>query len=146
MAEDFTMKVNVELSKDVAEQVTARPKECWRNAIIGLAVLPEAYYVEGWIITASGLVVEHAWLELDGELVDPTLYQDKGTRYFPGPRRDLDSVSTFLLDGDEAHTSLLKPGLNLPLVSNNTEGLPEYKAAFNRAWEEVTENLSTDSG
>ena len=113
---------------------------------MGLTELPQASYVEGWIITASGLVVEHAWLELDGELVDPTLYREEGTRYFPGPKRDLDSVSTFLLDGDEAHTSFLKPGLNLPLVSNSTEGSTEYSAAFNRAWKELSENLATDSG
>jgi hypothetical protein len=131
------MKVNAELSRNVAGKVAARPKECWRNAIMGLAVLPGAFYVEGWIITTSGLVVEHAWLELDDEMVDPTLYQEKGTRYFPGQRYDLDTVSTFLLDGDEAHTSLLRPGLTFPLACNSTERFPEYSAAFNRAWKEA---------
>lgn len=56
--------------------IGAKPKECWRNAFMAL-VLPElkgARYVEGYVVLQQhNLVLEHGWLDLRGQIVDPTL-------------------------------------------------------------------------
>ncbi len=126
------MRVNFALSRQLAEQVKAIPKECWRNAYLALTCLPTAKYVEGWAITASGLMVEHGWLEYEGEIVDPTFSLGdsreklQATAYFPGVRYCL----------DEAMGLLAKRDGQLPLVWAHGWGgmdCPEYAEAYEQA-------------
>ncbi len=78
--------LNEELSKRV--QAAVKPGSCWRNAFTALALadLAGAEYVEGWVVTkGSRQIIEHGWLENDGEVVDPTL-PGEVEAYFAGLR------------------------------------------------------------
>lgn len=80
------MEIDRDLSQIAAKTVRGRPKSAWRTAcqvLCSLAALEEGFYVEGWAVTLDNqLVIEHAWLELDGRIVDPTRWQDD-LAYFP---------------------------------------------------------------
>lgn len=73
-------------SAHVAALIRARRQECWSNArkaILRIADYAEASYVEGWVVTDRGLVIEHGWIVRDGKIIDPTL-ADRVMTYFPG--------------------------------------------------------------
>jgi len=86
----------VKLPKDVEESrrvqknkdVRAQPGQCFANAYRTVMFLPkfgDATYVEGFAVTPSGLCMEHAWVERDGRIIDPTL-PDDDLVYFGGLR------------------------------------------------------------
>ena len=82
-------EVDYQLSVDIAQQVSAQPKHCWHNSILGQQVLPNALYIEGWIVVPEGVVIEHGWLEMESKIVDPTLVpriheESEVPRYFSG--------------------------------------------------------------
>lgn len=62
-----------------------RPKECYRNAqleamaLIGIANV-SVKYVEGYVDPGVGIGVEHAWLSVNGKVVDPTVRLKDGSR------------------------------------------------------------------
>ena len=74
-----SLPVNQPLSEQVAQEVRAKPRACFHNASLGLlfstseSPLRRALYVEGKCYFISGFPADHAWLELDGEIIDPTL-------------------------------------------------------------------------
>jgi hypothetical protein len=73
-----SLSVNQPLSERVAREVDAKPNECLHTASRGLlcsdasSPLRHARYVEGTCYTDAGYPFDHAWLELDGEIIDPT--------------------------------------------------------------------------
>ncbi len=86
------MTKNVELSLKLAkdQRIGAKPKQCWKNAFKILLYCDEyeyeAVYVEGiFVDTVASFEIEHGWLEVDGQIVDPTLPLHDGV-YFPGLR------------------------------------------------------------
>jgi hypothetical protein len=86
------MEINRELSHEIARKTKATTWKTWANAVKAINYLegqPVAY-IEGWIVLDEkngSLVVEHGWLELNGEIIDPTLWGLNCT-YFPGVRID----------------------------------------------------------
>jgi hypothetical protein len=81
------MNKNVGRSKKLKKAIHAKARECWTNAWVAIATQDEyenATYVEGAVI-AFGDVVEHGWIEHEGEIIDPTLL-DANITYFPGLR------------------------------------------------------------
>ena len=77
---------DIGVSQKVAVLVSALPKQCWfncRRAVEGLDEFAEASYVEGWALGENCPAYEHAWLVLDGKIIDPTL-PDSSLTYFPG--------------------------------------------------------------
>lgn len=89
-----------ELSDAAAECVDAKPKQCYRNAVMSLVLADhwllgdshDLVYVEGTIIV-DGLPIpfEHGWLELkDGTVIDPTSAvvqsSDTNVDYYPAVR------------------------------------------------------------
>lgn len=82
--------INIRLSQEAAAKVNAKTKECFLNSFRALAYYPDVTYIEGWIIAFRGLVTEHGWLEINDEIVDPTLILNhdihRETLYFPGVR------------------------------------------------------------
>lgn len=87
----FPMKKNVELSLQLSrdKRIGVKPKQCWYNSFKSLFYCEEyqyeAIYVEGILVDLSGFCTEHGWLEIDGQIVDPTLPENDGI-YFPGLR------------------------------------------------------------
>ena len=81
------MNKNIEKSKRLKRLIHAEARECWANAWNAIKTQDEykdATYVEGAVI-AFGDVVEHGWIEHEGEIIDPTLL-DANVAYFPGLR------------------------------------------------------------
>lgn len=77
---------SIRIAQDKRVEVTA--KQCFCNSANVLFHHPEyseATYVEGVVIVKKKLLIEHGWIEKDGELIDPTL-PDHGIIYFPGLR------------------------------------------------------------
>jgi hypothetical protein len=82
------MRVNRELSQELAQKIKAIPNSCWLNAVEALAYLPDqAAYIEGWIVEGESYqVIEYGWLALNGEIIDPSLNTRNVWEYFPGLR------------------------------------------------------------
>ena len=125
------MIVNRELSARMAEKVGAEPKQCFLNAWQALQCeheLEGGLYVEGWAVTDDdALVIEHGWLELGGEIVDPTVYDPPARAYFPVLR----------FDRDQARAELAANDGELPIVWRYGQGAasPEYRQAYEDALE-----------
>lgn len=67
-------------------------KNRWDNAFFILPHLPGATYIEGWGVLHKGFnLFEHAWLEYEDKIVDPSLWQRK-VAYFPGLYFSLDEA------------------------------------------------------
>jgi len=84
MPKKKNIELSLKLSKD--KRIGVRSQECYYNCYKTLSHCEEfqnAFYVEG--ICFSGFTFEHGWLEIDGQIVDPTLPEDQGI-YFPGLR------------------------------------------------------------
>lgn len=87
----FPMRKNFALSEALAKdkRVRARKRQCFKNAFNVVSNCPEfaeATYVEGIVVPAKQpLLIEHGWLEIDNQIVDPTL-TDAHWTYFPGLR------------------------------------------------------------
>lgn len=84
---------DVASSHAVADRVDAKPKDCWRNALIAVLTLDDlsdAFYVEGVALYEdTGLPVAHGWIvDADGMIVDPTavLLTEGRVRYFEEAR------------------------------------------------------------
>lgn len=84
------MLKNNDLSRVLAAhpKVNPVPKMCYRNAARVVQRVPgyeHATYVEGIAVSEIGMLIEHGWVEHDGEILDPTLPDEK-MAYFPGLR------------------------------------------------------------
>jgi hypothetical protein len=122
------MKLNVKLSRELAQQVWAEDKDCYRNAVRAVPILPGAVYVEGWVITSFGLVTEHGWIEHNGEVVDPTpTYAEQADgKYFPGVRYTLPDLAKLMN----------RRGAKVPFVfGKNVHGMDnrDYRIAYRDA-------------
>lgn len=92
-------------SLDAADAIRARPRECYRNAIMALFViagLQDATYVEGVYVTNTGIPFDHGWIETpDGRIIDPTVALLERSRsedggavlYYPGERFSREDVT-----------------------------------------------------
>lgn len=72
----------------VGTEIHATRQRCFFNAFRAVTALSDyqnATYVEGIAVTTAGLILEHGWVERDGEIVDPTI-NDEHLVYFPGLR------------------------------------------------------------
>jgi hypothetical protein len=126
---------NIYESNRTNKLVAARAKQCYNNAFRVVSTLPEyaeATYVEGLVVLPGGLLIEHGWVERDGEVIDPTLLYD-GIAYFPGLRfRGVRGIA-------EAMTTIPKPGYtreDLPIFYRMGWGgadSAEFRAARDRA-------------
>lgn len=129
--------VNKDLSQQLFSQLALNTKvsikHCAHNAFRVLPYLVGANYIEGWAVAQEKfLVFEHAWLEHDAEIIDPTLWMME-IAYFPGLWFAPFDVEQALANNNKlplAHTKK-SPRLNTPSNSND----PDYW----KAWEEATQ-------
>lgn len=59
------------------------PRQCYRNAQVNALNLPQAdgiilRYAEGFFSMGWGLGIEHAWLTINGKILDPTIRDPQG--------------------------------------------------------------------
>lgn len=114
--------LDLDKSKEIANRIDAKPKQCFYNAYKALDYLPtEAKYIEGWVL--KDIAIEHAWIELGGAIIDPTLYLTPPDSYYPGVRL---SAAELL--------ELIVKHRDLPIAYRlfETDKYPAYKAAFDQ--------------
>jgi len=124
------MNKNIEKSKKLRKAIRAKASQCYANAwdaIESQEDYQDATYVEGMAVV-NGLVLEHGWIEHEGEIVDPTLLE-VNIAYFPGlrfkGRAGLDS--TWRIPG------MLESGMKLPIFYRfgwGGVGSPEFLQAI----------------
>lgn len=124
----MNQQIDRELSQKVAQAIKARMGQCYHNAYMALFELPKgAQYVEGYIVTyPKEYIVEHGWVELDGKIIDPTLFNKPNIIYFPGLR----------FEGPLAVTAAM--GAELPVSDPDDEGGPITQGimeAYADAWD-----------
>ena len=79
---------NLDKSCELASQLPFERKYPFRNAFEAVQVLSDrAYYVEGFAVHAIA-VMEHGWVELNGEILEPTTVwrEHADVEYFTGLR------------------------------------------------------------
>ena len=78
-----TLKVDNEMSKWVAETIDSKPEYYFMNALLSMYLMPEpdkARFCIGFYRYRYSLdiyVIEHAWIEYKGVIIDPTLVLNK---------------------------------------------------------------------
>lgn len=70
--------INLALSEQVAKRIKAVPQRCFKNckdAILSVPDLADGRYCEGYVCLEpeEGAIHEHAWIELKGQVIEPTL-------------------------------------------------------------------------
>lgn len=134
------MSVDRYLSRLIAGKIEAQSGACYGNAWNALIwhggpgnPLEGGRYVEGWAVNAETLLVfQHAWVELDDRIVDPSLADQEGIIYFPGLRLDRLAARQAVIEQGEGLT-WQDTGFALP---ND----PEYQRAYLAAWDYVLSN------
>jgi hypothetical protein len=113
----FNREKSWRLAKYAAEVLF--PGYCWYNALTSLRSFPDwfdegAKYVEGHAIPASaGMPRPHGWIqESNGDIVDPTWFDETEIEYFPGIIYSLDDLQgvdaeslPYVLDGKEGRNN-----------------------------------------
>ena len=79
--------VNADLSRGLAEWITMRPGECFYNAHKAAEKMPGAFYVEGWAVTQAAGLTDHGWIEVEGEIVDPSWAASGFGKYYAAAER-----------------------------------------------------------
>src|ERR1700677_4865163 len=82
------MNKNVDKSKKLKKTIRSKSQQCFANAWDAIETLEEyknATYVEGLAVLEGIMVIEHGWIEHEGEIIDPTLLEETMV-YFPGLR------------------------------------------------------------
>jgi hypothetical protein len=67
------MLLDIPTSVAITDTIKFVPKECYANCvrtILQVRELSKATYVEGW--QCNPVPHEHAWIEMDSKIVDPT--------------------------------------------------------------------------
>ena len=93
------------LSLEIAKNIKSKAKNSFDNAYKAAKLLDKAMYVQGFLVKAEKPYqpIEHSWIELEENLVDPSLPHFKNTAqefyYFPAHRL---SVKQLLAAVEEA--------------------------------------------
>jgi hypothetical protein len=115
-----------DLSDEVGVLVEAENKECYLNAFRGMSEIDgECYYVEGFAVPGDfPIIAAHAWLEVDGKIVDPTpAYRNGDHVYFPA----------ILYTRARACEGAIKNGSVLPIIDLEFMRDPLVQAAYSAA-------------
>ena len=98
-------EVDKKMSKWVAKNIDSKPKHYFMNVLMGMYLMPEpdkAIFCMGYhrnIQRKDNWVIEHAWIEYNGVIIDPTLvlkkYRLEDYIYFSVGCFELEEISDF---------------------------------------------------
>ncbi|MGQ9870902.1 hypothetical protein [Leptodesmis sp.] len=93
-------------SQELAQHVKSKTKATFDNAYRGALATKTATYVQGFlVIPGRRKPLEHAWLELDDCLIDPSLpYLNRGSQdlyYFPAQRLSVKQLKAAVEEAKE---------------------------------------------
>ena len=113
--------IDKKMSKWVAKNIDSKPRHYFMNALMGMYLMPEpdkAIFCMGYhrnIQRKDNWVIEHAWIEYNGVIIDPTLIMNdelplEGYNYFEVMRFTLeeitDSYEEHMMNDAEYHDDL----------------------------------------
>lgn len=114
-------KFNYELSQDLHNRIEFEQNACFSNAVKALNLLPDAEYVEGYAVSPKSTEpFLHAWLEFNGEIIDPSL-PDGNHKYFPAERRSKAEYLEFV-----KQVEILKAQEPRTLPEDKRQNLPQH--------------------
>jgi hypothetical protein len=100
-------ELDIERSQALGQTMGAPAKQPWQKAYRAALSLPEAEYVQGFLVVpgAPFRPLEHAWLELENSRIDPNLshqYPSPSQRfYFPAQRLSLTQLKAAITAAQE---------------------------------------------
>lgn len=98
---------NLSLSRLIARRIRAQKRSCYLNAWRSVECCTELdglFYTEGWVVEPQGIVIEHAWLEQDRIIIDPTLNSPPCIAYFPSLRLNrVQAIEQAISTGGKLH-------------------------------------------
>jgi hypothetical protein len=99
-------ELDIERSQALSQTIGATAKQPWQNAYRAALSLPEAEYVQGFLVVpgAPFKPLEHAWLELECSRIDPSLPQPPSPSqrfYFPAQRLSLTQLKAAITEARE---------------------------------------------
>jgi len=95
------------LSKEIAERIKSKAKSPFENAYRAAITTEGVSYVQGFLVIAGkpSSPLEHAWLEKDDRIIDPTLPYLGGTaadlHYFPAQRIRVKQLKALVEEAQE---------------------------------------------
>lgn len=66
-----TRRLNIHKSQQISKRIHAYSGHCYDNACRAVRKYPGMTYVQGYAVW-RGRVLPNAWIELEGEIIDPT--------------------------------------------------------------------------
>lgn len=115
------MSASYDESLTMAKALDAQVKECYYNSFTGCITMTvgipqdRIFYVEGVAIDTLGIPMEHGWMKVDGQIIDPTwvLIHDQvklaGVVYFPAITYSMEDIKAALKATDNSRRTLRLP-------------------------------------
>jgi hypothetical protein len=94
-------------SLELAHQINSKANAAFDNAYQAVLVTAGATYVQGFLVLnhPPARLMEHAWVELDGAILDPSLPYLTQTaselRYYPAQRLSLKTLKAAIEEAEE---------------------------------------------
>jgi len=130
-------------SRELADQVKSKPKSPFDNAHRGALILKNVTYVQGFLVITGkrSAPLEHAWLELDDCLVDPTFpllrQSAQNLVYFPAQRLSVKQLKAAIEEAKEDYPEdpplPIYGSMPYEYYGNVMLGGKEYQAAYQAA-------------
>jgi hypothetical protein len=99
--------LNEALSLTMSQQIKSKAGAPFDNAHRAVLTLTGATYVQGFVVVNNGQdePIEHAWIELGEDIIDPTLPHIHKTRqdiyYFPAQSLDIKTLKAAIQEAQE---------------------------------------------
>lgn len=153
-----TAQLDYHKSKQLAELLNARTKQCYYNSIMATICHLDDHaddqlaYVEGVAISPMGIPMEHGWVKAGDAILDPTwvIIHDAETmatvRYFPATQYNRDAIREALGKAVNSRHNLRLPlFIWTPGTSEATYSDPHIAAATEAAYRFVFGNGVMDT-
>jgi hypothetical protein len=103
----MNLPLNETRSIEVAQEIQSKGSKAFDNAYRAALALKGSTYVQGFVVVAYGpsQPIEHAWLEMDESIIDPTLPHFNRTAqdiyYFPVQHFSLKKLKAIIEESEE---------------------------------------------
>ncbi|MBD1910709.1 MULTISPECIES: hypothetical protein [unclassified Leptolyngbya] len=103
----MNLPLNETRSIEIAQEIQSKASQSFDNAYRAALVLKGATYVQGFVAVAYGpsQPIEHAWLEMDESIIDPTLpHFNRATQdihYFPAQHLSIKKLKAIIEESQE---------------------------------------------
>lgn len=94
--------LDVTLSIEIAQRINSKANDSFNNAYKAALLTEGSMYVQGFLVDAAQpcVPIEYAWIELDEQIVDPTLpHLNKNAQelhYFPAQRLSVQQLTAIV--------------------------------------------------